>query len=59
MVGSHRLPGHDGRAKWKAAIAKNHRQQRQRRGRRGQDASVPDIKPGMIRRPPPPRQRDD
>jgi hypothetical protein len=46
--------------KWRETIAKNKRQQRQRRGKRGQDASSPRIDgPGMIRRPPPPRQRDD
>jgi hypothetical protein len=60
MVGGHRLPQRDGQLqKWKAAVAKNHRQQRQQRGERAKDASFDVTGPGMIRRSPPPRQRDD
>jgi hypothetical protein len=36
-------------AKWKAAIATSHKQQRQRRGKRGQDASFAHVGPGMVR----------
>jgi hypothetical protein len=54
-----RLPQRDGQlAKWKAAIAKNHRQQRQRRGKRQTLPFGTVTGPGMVRvNPPKPKER--
>lgn len=40
-------------AKWKAKLAKHHREQRRQRGKRREGDTVGAIKPGMVRRLPP------